>query len=423
MRIPPIRRFDSSLKKILYGRTSAAYEMVFPAVRSIVNRVKRNGDSVVLNLTRQFDCPGLKSLLCNGNALKNLASRTQPAVKNALKKMYDRVLSYHKKTVPKNIKVADSCASVEAKWIPYSRCGVYVPGGRASYPSTLVMASAAARAAGVSEVFACSPPKPDGKISPEVACAALICGVDRIFKCGGAQAIAAMAYGTQSVPRADIVVGPGNIYVTAAKKIVSDDVAVDFEAGPTELGVIADATANPYWIARDAAAQLEHGPDSLFVGIFLSSIVASQVQLFLDEIVNSSRRSEILLKAAQNSFFIYEPSLDRACEIMDEIAPEHLGIYLAEKPRVPVSAGAVFIGNYSSSIHGDYGVGPNHILPTFGRARFTGALSVFNFLRLVPHVTVTGKGARDFAKWMPVIARKEGLEEHSRALLGRARCK
>ncbi|MEM2907382.1 MAG: histidinol dehydrogenase, partial [Candidatus Odinarchaeota archaeon] len=309
---------------------------------------------------------------------------------------------------------------VGQKYSPLKSVGVYVPGGRASYPSTVLMAAVPAKVAGVEEIILCSPPALNGGIDPSILVAANEVGVSKIYKIGGAQAIAAMAYGTETIPRVEKIIGPGNIYVTTAKLIVSSDVRIDLPAGPSEILILADSTANSKFIAHDLIAQAEHDPNASCILLAESTNILNNVIDELNKLIPSSNRREIIEKALEsNSLFIHATSLVEALNFINDFAPEHLELLVSDPfkllPNVK-NAGAIFLGEMSPVAVGDLIAGSNHILPTGGYAKTYSGLTVNDFIKSIDLVYATRDGLKKISKPLSEIAVYEKLFEHKKSV-------
>jgi histidinol dehydrogenase len=302
---------------------------------------------------------------------------------------------------------------------PIRAVGCYVPGGRAVYPSSVAMTATPALVAGVEEIVVCTPPSPDGSVHPEVLYTAKRAGATRVVRVGGAQAIAALAFGTDSVPAVDKVVGPGNVFVTEAKRQLNGIVGIDGLAGPTELVVVADSTADPRYVAADIVAQAEHDPDASTTVVAADRAVIEAIDAALERELVSAERREIVDQALEHSRAVLVGDLRQAIEVVDDLAPEHLHVVLEDSLRFATAvrnAGAIFLGNASTVPFGDYGIASNHVLPTAGTARFASGLRVTDFLKTMSVVEMDDEGARTFAPEIAAIARSEGLIGHARAV-------
>ncbi|MFN4133046.1 MAG: histidinol dehydrogenase, partial [Candidatus Hadarchaeales archaeon] len=339
----------------------------------------------------------------------------------ALKKVARAIEKFHKKQLRREwlVQVAPGVKAGELVR-PLKSVGLYVPGGRASYPSTLLMAAIPAKLAGVKKIIVCTPPRSDGKLLPAVLAAAEITGVKEIYKVGGAQAIAAMAYGTETVPKVEKIVGPGNVYVAAAKQVVAPDVEIDSIAGPSEVMILADDSANPKFIAADLVAQAEHDPEAAAVLVTSSEKLAREVREEARKMVRATPRWQIVLKSfTRYSRIIIVKDIEEGIWFANEYAPEHLEL-MVEDPREVLgkinNAGAIFLGDYSPVAAGDFAAGPNHILPTGGGARRVSGLSVLDFLKFPTVQEISKDGLRRLAKTIRVMAEAEDLPAHAKSV-------
>ena len=391
---------------------------VAEAVRAIVADVKARGDAAVLEYARRFDQIDAKRVRELEIPLeKARAARALIAVeqRQALETAHERIRAFHERQVQKSWDYREADGTRLGQRItPLHRVGLYVPGGKAAYPSSVLMNAVPAKVAGVREIIMVSP-----NPNPMVLAAAAIAGVDRILALGGAHAVAALAYGTESVPRVDKVVGPGNVYVAEAKRQVFGQVGIDMIAGPSEVVVISDATAPPDWIAMDLFAQAEH--DEAAQALLLSpdgahlDAVAAAIERLLPQL---PRRDVVAASLAGRGALIRTRDLDEACAIADRIAPEHLQLCVRE-PEAALAkltnAGAIFLGEYSSEALGDYCAGPNHVLPTSGSARFSSPLGVYDFQKRTSLIQVSRAGAQTLGPIAATLAEGEGLAAHARS--------
>jgi histidinol dehydrogenase len=409
--------FDAKLAALT--RYEAAQDAkVSGVVRAIIAAVRKRGDAAVLAYSRRFDRVRAASVAQLEVGKKELGKALQslpgPQAKS-LRQAAIRIRRFHERQLSKSWKYAEKDGTQLGQIVtPLERVGIYVPGGKAAYPSSVLMNAVPAKVAGVPEVVMVSP-----NPNPLVLAAAAIAGVDRVIAIGGAQAIAALAYGTRSVPRVDKIVGPGNAYVAEAKRQVFGQVGIDMIAGPSEILVICDGTTDPDWIAMDLFSQAEH--DELAQAILISS-----KKSFLDEVERSigkllpgmPRKATIKASLAGRGALIEARSLAEACEIANRIAPEHLELSVA-RPQALLPklrhAGAIFLGRWSSEAIGDYCAGPNHILPTSGTARFSSPLGVYDFQKRSSMINVSRKGARTLGRLASRLARGEGLFAHARS--------
>lgn len=390
------------------------------AVAAIVGQVRERGDDAVRALTEKFDGARLDSLFLDQGRWDELAAKCRQEIRAALELAHRRVRDFHAAQVPPSYEQQLPGGGVlRCLTIPLRRAACYVPGGRAAYPSTVIMTATVARLAGVPEVIVATPPRKDGSILPEVAAAARIAGVSRILLAGGAQAVAALALGTQSVPRVDVIVGPGNAYVTEAKKQLSGIVRIDSLAGPSEVVIVADSSADPKLVAADLIAQAEHDPLAFSVLVTADAELARRaLQEVERELAERPNRvaSESL---SQHGAAVVAGNLEEALAFADELAPEHLELLLRDArsalAKVPRAA-AVFLGHHAPVPVGDYLAGPNHTLPTSGTARFASPLGAADFVRR-QNVIEYGEGQlQSDAGAIEALAHAEGLHGHARAV-------
>jgi len=379
-------------------------------VRAIVDAVRRGGDRALAAFARKFD--GARAPLeVSAAEMREAAALVDPAVRQALRTAARNIARVAARQIPHHVDlVVAPGVSVEQRVEPLDRVGCYVPGGRFPLPSSLLMTAVPARIAGVREtVVVC--PRPE----PVVMAAAMEAGITKLFRVGGAHAIAALAYGTRAVPRVDKIVGPGNRYVAAAKSLVSGNgqCAIDFYAGPTEIVIVA-AGGRPAWVAADLVAQAEHDPDARSILITWSSSFARRVAGAIARAAAANRIAQQSL--ARNGAIVVVRSADEAIALANEIAPEHLVIEREELARRPLRAGAVFIGPYTAQAAGDYATGSNHVLPTAGAARYRGGLSAADFMRVMAVQRVTRAGLARLAPAIVPLARAEGLEAHAASI-------
>ena len=391
-------------------------------VQDILATVRARGDAALLDFTHRFDRwqPASASALEIPRSQLEVALATlQPDVRAALETAATRIRIFHEHQRQSSWTFTEADGTVLGQQItPLDRAGLYVPGGKAAYPSSVLMNAIAAKVAGVAELIMVTP-TPDGVINNTVLAAAALAGVDRVFRIGGAQAIGALAYGTASIPAVDKIVGPGNEYVAAAKRQVFGVVGIDMVAGPSEILVIADGSANPDWVAMDLFSQAEHDeiaqaillcPDQHFIDKVFASIEK--------QIVNMPRADIVRASLANRGALIHVRDLAEACNISNQIAPEHLELAVAD-PNVLLPhirhAGAIFMGLHSSESLGDYCAGPNHVLPTSGTARFSSPLGVYDFQKRSSIIQVSAAGAQTLGRVAATLARAEGLEAHAQS--------
>lgn len=420
---------DAGFKETLLASLSlpmADDAAIDAAVVKILSRVKEEGDVAVLDFTKQFDRLNVASvaqLEISKQDLEKAYIDLSAEQKNALDIAAQRVRAYHEKQ-----KIEAGCHSWEyeesdgtrlgQKVTALDRVGIYVPGGKAAYPSSVLMNAIPAKVAGVSEVIMVVP-TPDGARNPLVLAAAFLSGVDRVFTIGGAQAVAALAYGTKTIPPVDKIVGPGNAYVAAAKRRVFGMVGIDMIAGPSEILILCDGSSNPDWIAMDLFSQAEH--DELAQSILLcpDAQFIEQVQTSINKLLPEMPRKKVIEASLTNRALLIQVSdMDEACEIANAIAAEHLEI-CATEPRKWAEcirhAGAIFMGNYTSESLGDYCAGPNHVLPTARTARFSSPLGVYDFIKRSSMIEVSEAGAQTLGAVASTLAHGEGLTAHARA--------
>jgi histidinol dehydrogenase len=401
------------------GPGAKVNEKLENTVRQIVDTVRRQGDKALREYTEKFDGVKLAALEVGREVIDRAYRETDKALVAALETAASRIAAYH--TEQKKKLVKDNTGS-SLGWMmrPLNRVGLYVPGGLAPLPSSLLMSAVPARVAGVKEIILVTPPQKTGSISPVTLAAAKIAGVDRVFTIGGAQAIAALAYGTESVPAVDKVYGPGNIYVTLAKKMVYGAVGIDGLFGPSEVVIITDETANPAYIAADLLAQAEHGSMASAIMITTSKEMADKVNAELDKQLKNSTRCEITTEALEKRGLIaLVNSVDEAIELSNLYAPEHLCLVCKNADSYVnkvISAGCLFVGENAIEALVDYAAGPSHILPTEGTARFGSGLNILDFVKIIILVKTGPKELKQFGKAAATIAKAEGLDAHARAL-------
>lgn len=403
-------------------RSQFEYADVNASVAAILKDVQENGDEALRRYNLKFDHADTPLLEVSKEEIEEAVSRVDPEFLRVLHKAAENIRSYHEKQVRHDYITHEQNGVVLGQLIlPIEKVGIYVPGGTAALPSTLLMNAIPAKLAGVKELVVASPPGKNGTIPDVILAAASIAGVDHIYRVGGAQAIAALAYGTETIPKVYKIVGPGNIYVSMAKKMVYGQVAIDMIAGPSEVMVVADEFANPAWVAADMLSQAEHDKLSMAVLVTNSMDVARKTAEELDKQTALLPRQEIAEASLDNYGRIFvTDSMETALEVANEIAPEHLEIY-TENPFAYLgqihNAGSVFLGPYTTEPLGDYLAGPNHVLPTSGTAKFASALSVDDFIKKTQISYFTREAVGQIADDVAVFARQEGLEAHAKAAL------
>ncbi|MBG6470410.1 histidinol dehydrogenase [Pseudomonas aeruginosa] len=401
---------------------SVSDDSVNQRVLDIIAAVRSRGDAAVVEFTQRFDglqAASMADLILPRERLELALTRITVAQREALEVAAERVRSYHEKQKQGSWRYTEADGTVLGQQVtPLDRAGLYVPGGKASYPSSVLMNAIPAKVAGVSEVVMVVP-TPRGEINEIVLAAACIAGVDRVFTIGGAQAVAALAYGTERVPRVDKIVGPGNIYVATAKRHVFGQVGIDMIAGPSEILVVCDGQTDPDWIAMDLFSQAEHDEDA-------QSILVSPDAAFLDRVADSiarllptMERAEIIRTSLEGrGALIQVADQAQACAVANRIAPEHLELSVADPeswlPEIR-HAGAIFMGRYTAAALGDYCAGPNHVLPTSGTARFSSPLGVYDFQKRSSIINCSAEGASVLGRTASVLARGESLTAHARS--------
>ncbi len=413
--------FDVQFQDFLDVRRAAEAD-VDPAVREIVETVRANGDAALLDYTRKFDRFDAAESGLRVDAEEIAAARKdcEPDTLAALDLAAQRIKSYHARQLPDDLDYTDDAGiRLGYRWLPVSAVGMYVPGGTAAYPSSVLMNAIPAQVAGVPRLVMVVP-TPDGEIAPLVLAAADLAGVDEIYRVGGAQAVAALAFGTETITPVDKIVGPGNAYVAAAKRLVFGAVGIDSIAGPSEILVVADDQADPSWIAADLLSQAEHDTSAQSILVTDSAAFADEVARHVDRHLQALPRSDIAGESwRSHGAIIVVPTLEAGVAIVDRIAPEHLEIATAEPDGLAekiTNAGAIFLGNYAPEAVGDYIAGPNHVLPTGRSARFSSGLGVLDFMK---RSSIIGADRASLAKIGPAavtLARAEGLDAHALSL-------
>lgn len=389
-------------------------------VREVLQAVKRQGDRAVLHYTEEFDQILLQpeELRVSGSELEAAYHQVSTELIEAIRLACRKVEAFHRQRVPKSwVQFGDDEVVLGKRYTPVDRAGLYVPGGRAAYPSTVIMNAVPARVAKVPRIVIATPPGPNKAVNPAVLVAAQEAGVQEIYRVGGAQAIGALAYGTESIPKVDVITGPGNIYVTLAKKLVYGTVGIDSLAGPSEVLIIADAAANPTHVAADMLAQAEHDPMAAAILLTTDAVLANKVVSEVkQQLINHPRKVLTEKAIAHYGLVVVVDSLDVAAELSNEFAPEHLELEVAdpwdllEKIR---HAGAIFLGNSTPEAVGDYLAGPNHTLPTSGSARYASALGVETFIKHSSLIQYSPTALRKVSEAIDTLATAEGLSSHA----------
>lgn len=417
-----IRIIDSEkidMKEIL-NREIQSYVEYENIVRGIILEVRKNGDNALKDFALKFDKVSLDDLVVTDEEFEEAENEIEPSLKEVIKKSAKNIREFHEAQVRRGFELKKQSGIILGQKIsPIENVGIYVPGGTASYPSTVLMNAIPASIAGVPNIYMCTPPQKDGKVKAAILVAAKIAGVKKVFKVGGAGAIAALAYGTQTIPRVDKIVGPGNIFVALAKREVFGTVGIDMVAGPTEILVIADESANPKFVAADILSQAEHDKLATPVLVTNSDELAVAVQQEIKEQLAVLPREEIASTSLDdNGKIIIAKDLDKVIEIANAIAPEHLEVCMKDPFKVLdkiKNAGSVFLGMYSPESLGDYFAGPNHTLPTSGSARFSSALGVDDFIKKTQYIYYTEEELKKVAKDIAEFADSEGLHGHANA--------
>lgn len=407
-------------------RPAAADHPPTDAVREIIARVRSGGDAALRELTARFDKVEVDEIRVPASALKEALESIAPDLRAALEEAAANIEAFHRSQHLSDSLWESGGVVVRERMVPVDRAGLYVPGGRAVYPSTVLMTALPARVAGVPELVLCVPPGADGRVPAPTLAAAALAGVDEVHRVGGAQAIAAMAYGTESIRPVEVIVGPGNIYVSVAKAQVAGTVGIpNGFAGPSEVVVVADETAPVDWVAIDVIVQAEHGPDGLAWLVTWSAATADAVTEAVSRLVaDSPRRAEIESTLADGGYAVVVDGPEEAMAVSNAIAPEHLEIITADpQSLVPMvrAAGAVFLGPLAPASLGDYVAGPSHVLPTYGTARFAGGLRVDDFVKKIHFVEVGEAGLERLAPHVAAIAEAEGLAAHAESVRMRTR--
>ena len=414
-----------ALKKQL--ERSVVYEPeVENAVRDILHAVRTEGDDAVLDFTERFQGVRLQEMTVSAEEIAEAYENADPSFIGVLEEAFRNITAFHRHEVEKSFFYEERGGVILGQRVtPMERAMLYVPGGKAAYPSSLLMNAAPAQVAGVGEIFLTTPCDREGKVSPHILAAARVAGIGSICKLGGAQAVAAFAYGTRTIPKVDIITGPGNKYVALAKKMVFGHVAIDSIAGPSEVVVLADESANPDFIVLDMFAQAEHDPDASAVLITPSEKLAFAVRDAAERRIGSMLRKEVIAAAlSANGAIVITGSMEEACRVSDMIAPEHLELHVATPWDVLTGirhAGAVFMGAYSCETVGDYFAGPNHTLPTNGTARFFSPLSVRDFVKHTSIISYSRKQLLACGEKIASFADHEGLQAHAEAVRERLR--
>ena len=407
----------------LLKRSPSSYGTYEMAVAQILDKVKQEKDQALFGYTKEFDKADItaENIKVTEEEIKEAYEQVDPSLLAVIRKALVNIRTYHEKQRQNSwFTSSENGTMLGQKVTPLYRVGVYVPGGKAVYPSSVLMNIVPAKVAGVPNIVMCTPPGRDGKVYPTTLVAAREAGADVIYKVGGAQAVAAMAFGTESIPKVDKIVGPGNIFVALAKKAVYGHVSIDSVAGPSEILVLADDTANPHYVAADLLSQAEHDEMASAILITTSTELAQKVQSEIEGYLKVLSRREIIEKSLENfGYILIAEDMDEAIEAANEIASEHLEIVTANAFEVMMkirNAGAIFIGEYSSEPLGDYFAGPNHVLPTNGTAKFFSALSVDDFIKKSSIVYYSREALKEIHKDIVQFATAEQLTAHANSI-------
>lgn len=412
--------FEEQLSRLLAANAGPDPALT-ATVAEILRAVQERGGAALLEYTNQFDrrAADLGDLEVPGAALRQALAKLPAALRAALEQAAERIRTYHQRQQAQSEQWRDADGSTLGQRVTaLERVGVYVPGGKAAYPSTVLMNAIPAKVAGVTEIIMAMPAVND-ELSPVALAAAAIAGVDRVFSIGGAQAVAALAYGAAPVPAVDKIVGPGNRYVAAAKRLVFGVVGIDMIAGPSEVVIVADDSADPNWLALDLFAQAEHDEDARALLVTADPGLPDKVEANMNQQLAGLERADIIRASLErNGALIRVKTLEQACHVVNRLAPEHLGLAVRD-PRALLAgvrhAGAIFLGHYASEVLGDYCAGPNHVLPTGRSARFSSPLGVYDFQKRSSLLECTAASAAKLAKTASTLARAEGLTAHARA--------
>lgn len=414
--------FKQEFDEIL-ARAKTDIKGVSSIVTNIITEIVEEKNSALKRHIEKFDKWEVKSdeeLLISKDDMKKAYENIDENLKSALHKAYDRIKAYHEKQLPKSwIDFEKNGTILGQKVTAVDRAGLYIPGGKAAYPSSLLMNAIPAIVAGVEEIVVCTP-TPNNEINELLLAACYICNISKAFKVGGASAIAAMAYGTETIPKVDVITGPGNIFVATAKKLVFGEVNIDMIAGPSEIGILSDSTAKPKYLAIDLLSQAEHDEMASSIMITTDENIAKQTSLEVDNYLKTLSRSEIARKSIdERGAIIITSSMDEACELMNEIAPEHLEV-MTTNPFELLSkikhAGAIFLGENTPEPIGDYIAGPNHTLPTGSTAKFYSPLNVENFMKKSSIINFSSQAIDELGEACAILADTEGLTAHAESV-------
>ena len=416
--------FSGVLEKIIKSKRVGSEEVKL-SVSTILEDIKKNKDKALFKYAKKFDniSNPEKELKVKNIEIKNAKLSCSKESLKALKIAAKRIEKFHKNQIPKNINYSDKDdVKVKTRWLPLESAGIYVPGGKASYPSSVLMSAIPAKVAGVKNITM-TVPSPTGKINPLILAAAELCNIKDVFRVGGAQAIGSLAYGTKTIGPVDIIVGPGNQWVAEAKKQVLGDVNIDMMAGPSEILIVADKNNNPDWIAYDMLAQAEHDESAQSILITDSEIFAKQVNISIEKEVKRLSRSEIIKKSLKkNGVIIIIKDLKNSPDIINKIGPEHLSLMFKNCQNIEkniYNAGVIFISKWTPEAMGDYIIGPSHVLPTNGASKNSSGLSVYNFIKRISTIKTTQNTIKALGPSAKIIADCEGLNAHAESIQAR----
>ncbi|MBV0933082.1 histidinol dehydrogenase [Marinobacterium weihaiense] len=413
--------FDQQLNRLLAWE-NVSDDKVNGIVNEVIDRVRTEGDAALVEYTNRFDrttATGMQDLELGQARLQQALDGLPAEQRSALEKAAERVRAYHERQKGESWQYTEADGTMLGQQItPMDRVGIYVPGGKAAYPSSVLMNALPAHVAGVKEIIMVVP-TPEGVVNELVLAAAALAGVDRVFTLGGAQAVAALAYGTETVPAVDKIVGPGNIFVATAKRAVFGTVGIDMIAGPSEILVVCDGQTDPDWVAMDLFSQAEHDEDAQSILVCPDADYINRVEASINKLLPTMEREEIIRISLENrAALIKVADMDQAVEVSNRIAPEHLELSVADPeallPQIR-HAGAIFMGRYTAEALGDYCAGPNHVLPTSGTARFSSPLGVYDFQKRSSLIMFSADGASEMGKVASVLARGESLTAHARS--------
>lgn len=412
---------EKAFLKEVERRSSEINEDVEKIVKNIIADVKQNGDKAVKAYTAKFDCAETKCYRVPDEMIQDALTEADPDFVNAMLNCVENITKFHEKQKQNGYMMTDKRGVILGRRVRgLDKVGLYVPGGMAAYPSSVLMNAIPAKIAGVGEIVMVTPPLKDGTPNKDILVAAALCGVDKIFMCGGAQAVAALAYGTEEIPKVSKIVGPGNIFVATAKKLLYGTVDIDMIAGPSEILIVADDSANPKYLAADLMSQAEHDKMASAILITTSEKIAEETTAELERQVKLMSREEIIRTSLENyGKIIVTKTMEEACALADSLAPEHLEV-VARNPLEYIgkldNVGSLFLGQYSPEPLGDYYAGPNHVLPTSGTARFFSPLSVDSFIKKSSYIYYTPDALNEAADDVILVAERERLTAHANSI-------